>query len=176
MNMGQERAFGTLWNTRTSSCLVPARKKKLRVPVGSAQQIPFETSDGICWVIHLHERLTRGPCSSKAVRSLAIREVRALSQKVYKQAQRSPQYSNRTYATWITVKRLNINVMVGKVSWKEESDRAGLKHRNVEFRIAQDGADMYFLKKEKNLFIEQLFSRVSSFKFDVFRHFSKKKK
>ena len=37
--------------------------------------------------------------------------------------------------------------LVEKVSWWEETDRASLKHCNVEFRIAQDGAVLYLFWK-----------------------------
>ena len=44
-----------------------------------------------------------------------------------------------------------------KVSCEEETDRASLKHRNVEFRIAQDGAGLNLLetviKKKKRVSI-----------------------
>ena len=91
------------------------------------------------------------PCSSEAVQSVVIRVLCAHD----KTRKRSLSCCNRTNATRFSVQRVNISCegLVEKVSWWEETDRASLKHCNVEFRIAQDGAVLYlFLEKVKTPF------------------------
>ena len=45
----------------------------------------------------------------------------------------------------VSVQRVYVYVMFLLVKYRDnrETDRAGLKHRNIVFRIAQDGADLY---------------------------------
>ena len=68
--------------------------------------------------------------------------------------------------------RVNIYVMVWLKNYcdKKRSDRTSLNHRNVEYRIDQDGADLNFLGKGRNFLLSLHFSKESCASFCLSSH------
>ena len=89
-----------------------------------------------------------------------------------------PETSSRQYYNPMRMRhgfskqRVNIYVMVWLKNYcdKKRSDRTSLNHRNVEYRIDQDGADLNFLGKGRNFLLSLHFSKESCASFCLSSH------